>query len=111
MKKFIVIYHASASAMKKMKSASPEDHKKGMEPWMKWAKECGDGLVDMGTPLGNGQMVSRNGSTTSKSDVVGYSILQAENMKKIVEMLKEHPHLTWAEGCNIEVHESMAMPE
>ena len=111
MKKFIVIYRASASAMEKMKSASPEDHKKGMEPWMKWAKKCGSGLVDMGAPLGNGQMVSTQGSTPSKNDVVGYSILQAENMKKAAEMLKEHPHLTWAEGCKIEVHETMSMPK
>ena len=110
MKKYIVIYHAPDSWLKKMQSMSPEDHKKGMEPWMKWAKKCGAGLVDMGTPLENAQMISSNGSAPSKSDVVGYSILQAENIKKAVEMLKDHPHLTWAEGCKIEVHEQCLMP-
>ena len=111
MKKFIVIYHAPNSFMEKMKNASPDDHKKGMEAWMVWAKKCGSGLVDFGAPLGNSQMVGKNGSTPSKGDVVGYSVLQAENIKKVVEMLKEHPHLTWAEGCTIEVHEAMPAPK
>jgi len=33
-----------------------------------------------------------------------------ENMEKAVEMLKGHPHLEWADGCEIEVHKSMPMP-
>lgn len=33
MKKIIVIYHASASAMEQMQDASQEDMKKGMEQW------------------------------------------------------------------------------
>ena len=111
MKKFIVIYRASTSWMEKMKNTSPEDRKKGMEPWMAWANKCGSGLFDWGAPLGNGQMVTKHGSTPSKNDIVGYSILQAENMKKALEMLKEHPHLTWADGCEIEVYEAMPTPQ
>ena len=110
MKNFIVIYHATASVMEKMNDASPEEMKKGMEPWMAWAKKCGDGLVDMGTPLANGQKVSKEGTVPSDKGVVGYSILQAESMKEAAEMLKEHPHLEWADGCDIEVHESMPSP-
>ena len=52
MKKFIVLYHASQDAAKKMASATPEEMKAGMAPWMEWAQKCGYGLVDMGTPLG-----------------------------------------------------------
>ena len=55
MKKYLIIYHASAVAMEKMTNATPEEMKAGMESWMAWAKSCGDGLVDMGTPLGGGQ--------------------------------------------------------
>ena len=110
MKKFIVIYHAPKSAMEGMKNASPEEMEKGMEPWMIWAKKCGSGLVDIGTPLGNGQKVSKSGTAPSDKDVVGYSILQAENMQEAVEMLKAHPHLEWTDGCEIEVHESLPLP-
>ena len=111
MKKFIVIYNAPASWTELMPDASPEDMKKGMESWMVWAKKCGSGLVDMGTPLGGGQKVTQSGSSPSGNNVVGYSILQAENMEAAKALLKGHPHLDWASGCEIEVHESMPMPE
>ena len=111
MKKFIVLYRASKIAMETIKNSSPEDMKKGMGPWMAWAKKCGPNLVDMGTPLGNGQKVSGVGNSPSMSGVVGYSVLQAENMKKALEMLKEHPHIKMREGCDIEVHEAMPMPK
>ena len=110
MKKFIVIYHATEEAMEKMGDSTPEEMKKGMEPWMAWAKKIGKGLVDMGTPLGNGQKVTKSETMPSDKGVVGYSVLQAESMKEAVAMLKEHPHLGWAKGCEIEVHESMALP-
>jgi hypothetical protein len=109
MKKYIVLYHAPASSMGKMKNMSPEEMKKGMEPWMKWAKQCGKGLVDLGSPLGNGQKLSSKGSSRSNREVVGYSVLQAKDMDAAKGMLKEHPHLKWAGQCEIEVHESMPM--
>jgi len=114
MTKFIVIYYANSAAqekMKEMKEGDPEDAKKGMEAWMVWAKKIGDGLVNMGTPLGNGQTITEGGSSPSDKGVVGYSVLQAENMDAAKEMLQGHPHLGWAEGCEIEVYESLPMPE
>lgn len=110
MKKFIVIYHAPAAAMEQMQSASPEEMQKGMEPWMAWVAKIGDGLIDLGTPLAGGQKLSPSGSSASDKGVVGYSILQAEDMKGAQAMLQGHPHLEWASGCEIEVHESMPMP-
>jgi hypothetical protein len=110
MKKFIVIYHAPGSAMEQMQNATPEEMKKGMEPWMVWAKKCGSGLVEMGTPLGGGQKLTKSGSSPSDKDVCGYSILQAEDMEEAKALLAGHPHLEWTSGCEIEVHESMPMP-
>lgn len=110
MKKFIVLYHASEDAAKKMASATPEEMKAGMGPWMAWAKKCGTALVDFGTPLGNGRKVTKTGTVPSNKEVIGYSILQANSMDEAVEMLKGHPHLDWVEGCEIEVHESLPTP-
>ena len=110
MKKFIVIYHASESVAKKMADPESEDMKAGMKPWMDWAQRCGPGLIDLGAPLSNGQKVTKKGTLPSNKDVVGYSILQAENMEKAVAMLKGHPHIEWTEGCEIEVHEAMPLP-
>ena len=110
MKKYIVIYYAPMSNVEQMKNASPEEMKAGMEPWMAWIKRCGDSLLDMGSPLGDGRSVTNSGSSPSDKNVVGYSILQAENMEAAQALLKGHPHLEWATGCEIEVHESMPIP-
>jgi hypothetical protein len=83
MKKFLVIYHAPQSFLDGMANATPEDHQKGMEPWMAWAARCGSSLVDMGAPLVGGQKLSQSGSSASDKQVVGYSILQAEDMAGI----------------------------
>ena len=59
MKKFFVIYTAPASYREQMQNSSPDDMKKGMEQWEVWAKKCGNGLVDMGTPLGGGKKINQ----------------------------------------------------
>ena len=92
-----------------MAGASPEEMQKGMEPWMAWAARCGSGLVDMGSPLSGGLRLRASGSAPSDKEVVGYSILQAEEMESAKALLDGHPHLGSAEGCEIEVHDSMPM--
>ena len=57
-----------------------------------------------------GQKLSKSGSSPSDKDVIGYSILQAEDMQGAKALLVGHPHFEWASGCEIEVHESMPMP-
>ena len=111
MKKFVVLYHAPATAMEQMmQNTTPEDAKKGMEGWMTWAQKCGEGLVDLGNPLAGGQRLSPAGSTSSDKEVTGYSILQAENMDAAKALLQGHPHLGWNAECAIELHEVMPLP-
>ena len=109
MTKFVVIYHAPGSALEQMSNATPEEMAEGMRPWMAWAEKCGDGLIDLGAPLVGGQKLSPSGASPSDKGVVGYSILQAENMEAAQALLDGHPHLGWAAGCEIEVHESMTL--
>jgi len=111
MKQFVVLYYAPASAMEKMKNSGPEDMKKGMEEWMKWAKKCGEHLLDMGNPLGNGQQIDQSGTSASSKGISGYSILQANDMAEAEGLLKGHPHLGWTEGCQIEIHEKLPLPK
>ena len=109
MKKFIVIYHSPASAMEQSQEASSDDMQEAMKPWMEWAAKCGEGLVELGTPLADGQRLDTSGSSPSDRGVVGYSILQAEDMQGAKKLLEGHPHLAWTGGCEIEVHESIPM--
>lgn len=82
-----------------------------MEEWMKWAANCGDKLVDMGTPLDGGVKLKTDGSSIpSDRNVVGYSVLQADNMDEAKSFMEGHPHLGWDASCDIEIHETMPMP-
>ncbi len=110
MGRYIVLYHAPTSAVEATAEMTPEEMKKGMGAWMTWAQSCGDSLVDLGAPLGGGRKVTKSGSAPSDKDITGYSILEAENVEAAHALLADHPHLDWAEGCEIEVHEAMPMP-
>ncbi len=110
MKKFIVLYHASAAAQEQMGKGDEEAAKEGMKAWMAWAEKCGDALVDLGNPLGNAQKVSEGGAAASDSSVAGYSVVQAEDMEGAVALMDGHPHLGWHEGCDIEIHEALPLP-
>ncbi|NNE55803.1 MAG: hypothetical protein HKN32_07280 [Flavobacteriales bacterium] len=110
MKKFLVLYHAPDASFKQNENATPEDMQKGMEAWMQWAGRCGDKLVDMGSPLRNGLHINPAGSQPSKKEVAGFSVLQAEDIEGAKALLKDHPHLQWGAGCDIEVHEYQPMP-
>jgi hypothetical protein len=109
MKKFLVLYVSSVSAPEQMSKASPEQMKAGMDLWMEWAKKAGSAIVDLGTPLGNPMTVADGLPSASESKVTGFSILQADSMKAIGELLKNHPHHR-APGSSIEVLEFLPMP-
>lgn len=53
---------------------------------------------------------AKEGAMSSDSDVNGYSVLQAANIEKATKLLLGHPHVMWAEGCSVEVFESLALP-
>ncbi len=107
---YLVTYHAPAAAMKKMKTASPEEMKAGMDMWKKWGKKCGTRLVDFGSPLMPGtNLRADTAATPSKRKLTGYSMIKASSLADAKKMLKGHPHLTWSKGCEIEVHELMPL--
>jgi len=56
LKKFMILHVAPVSAEVQM-NVSPEEVKKGMEPWNAWYKKCGKAIVDFGAPLGKGDHV------------------------------------------------------
>lgn len=107
MMKFMVLYMAPVAAEEQM-NVSPEEMKKGMEPWMAWYKKCGKAIVDMGTPLGKGLCVDKKGSSKGKTQVTGYSIVQAKDIDAAKAMIADHPHLLMP-NASIEVLEMMSM--
>jgi hypothetical protein len=109
MKKFLVLYKASAAAFAQMMKATPEQQKAGMDGWMAWSKKAAASIVDMGAPLGKSLRVTTAGSAPATNDLGGYSILQAESKEALAETLKGHPHFTMPDS-SIEVIELMPVP-
>ena len=111
MKKFMILYKASGADFEKMmKSATPEQQKKGMEAWMKWMNANKAAMVDDGAPLGKTRRVDHAGPSNSSNDIGGYSIVQAESHDAATRIFgADHPHLMMP-GAWIEVTEIMPLP-
>lgn len=110
MKKFLVIYYAPVAAMEQMAKISKEDQAKGMEAWFQWKANNESNILDFGAPLMPGQSLDKSEKwSASNKEVTGYSIVQGEAMEDIKSIFKGHPHLSWADGCEIDVHECANM--
>ncbi|WP_427172644.1 hypothetical protein [Arthrobacter sp. 92] len=109
MKKFVVLYIAPQSAQSLMAESSPEAAQEGMKAWTQWAEKAGDGLVDLGAPLGAGKEVVTAGTSDTATNVSGYSVLQAEDMEGALALLEGHPHLMMP-AASIQVYEALDMP-
>ena len=111
MKKFLVLYMASAADFEKMmKNSTPEQQKEGMDAWMKWMNANQASLVDGGAPLGKTKRVDAKGVSDVRNDVGGYSIVQAASADAAAKMFgKDMPHLQMP-GAWIEIVEIMPMP-
>jgi hypothetical protein len=102
--KYLVLYRSSMTAGEQMAQSTPEQAQAGMDAWMAWAKQAGDAVVDLGTPLA---VVDPGGD--SGDPIGGYSILQAESNEALDRVLEGHPHKTMG-GGTIETLECLSVP-
>jgi hypothetical protein len=110
MKKFLVLYKSSAGEFEKAMKASPEEQKAGMDAWMEWSQKAGKSIVDLGAPLGKSLRVTKSGGAPVRTDLGGYSVLQAESKEALAEVLKGHPHFMMGPESSIEVTEIIPIP-
>jgi hypothetical protein len=110
MKKFLVLYKASAAEFKKAMSATAEEQKAGMDAWMTWGNKAAKSLVDMGAPLGKSMRITNSAASAVTTDIGGYSIMQAESHEALAATLKGHPHFMMGPDSSIEITEIMPMP-
>jgi hypothetical protein len=78
-----------------------------MARWQAWMGGLGHSIVDPGTPLGAGKLISAAGISDRGADMLtGYSIVSADSLEAAVELAKKCPHL---DHGTIEVAEVMEM--
>ncbi len=109
MKKYLVLYRSSVSAIDQMAKATPEEAQAGMDAWMTWARQAGPAIVDLGQPVQPANRVGSGATSASESHLGGFSILQAESPQALDRVLTNHPHLM-GPGNWIDVHEFLDMP-
>jgi len=84
MKEFIVSY-----------KGPPTPPDASHEKWPDWFSRLGDQLVDRGSPIQQGLLLHKDGSTSdSAANFNGYSIIQVENLDEARSLIKDHPFLT-----------------
>lgn len=104
MKKFLLLYTAPAEVREKMQSATPEEMKASMQPWLEWFQKTGDNMIDKGMPLANAMTVTSDGEMPGNVEFVAYNVIQADDIDAAVELAKTSPHLK-RDGATVEVHE------
>ncbi|MEP6762193.1 MAG: hypothetical protein ABJA93_12625 [Sporichthyaceae bacterium] len=109
MTKYLFMYHAPMTPADAA-PPSPAEMETIMGEWNAWAGKVGDGLVDFGTPLAGGTRVTPEGTSPSTREVVGYSIIEAQDFDAAVGLARNHPHLNMPGGCEIEIHEAQPIP-
>ena len=108
MKKFLVLYKASAAAFAEVMKATPEQQKAGMDAWMAWSKKAEKAIVDMGAPLGKTLLVKPEGTSPTRNDLGGYSVLQGESADAVAKLMVGHPHFEMRDS-SIEIVELLPM--
>jgi hypothetical protein len=90
-------------------NVSPEEAAKGMEVWNTWFSKHGSSIRDIGVPLGKGVNVTASGASQAKTQVAGYSMIEASDIEGAKAIVAEHPHFMLP-GSSIEVLECLPMP-
>ena len=62
----------------------------------------------MGAPLGMGMHFTKRAISKGKTQITGYTIVQAEDMNSVKAMVSDHPHFV-LQKATIEVLEIMPM--
>lgn len=103
MPNYILAYHGGKTP------ESPEEGAEHMAKWEAWATGLGESLVNRGTPLRAAKTVNSTGITEGGGvdPMIGYSILQAENIDEAAKMVENSPHVNY--GGTMVVSEMMEM--
>src|SRR5262249_46602860 len=100
MARYLVIYHGSEMPH------DPEIMAQAKAAFESWVAEVGDAVVDPGAPLRMVAQVSK-ANADDPVDVNGYSIIEADSVEAVTELLQSHPFV--ARGGILQVNEPVAI--
>ena len=97
MKKFLVLFLAPVAVleewMKKDESERKEAEDTMKTKWRAWMETNKASVVDMPAGAGKTKLVSGQGVTDTKNNIMMYGVVQAENQDDAAKLFVDHPHL------------------
>lgn len=75
-----------------------------------WIDKLGPALVDVGNPFGSGASIRDDGTEASAADLIGYSIVDADDLATAKRLTAGLPFLAGSDGaCAVEIYELLPM--
>jgi hypothetical protein len=103
MAKFIYLYRGPAPDL------TPEQGVKRMAAFAAWMEKVGQALVD-GSPFGASASVRDDGTEGTAGDLIGYTIVEADDLAAAKALTDGLPFLSNSDGkCAVEIFELPAM--
>lgn len=106
MTKYIYLYRGPAPSS----DATPEQGAERAAAFAAWMKKVGPALVDVGSPFGASAAVRDDGAEGAASDLIGYTIVEADDLGSAKAMTDGLPFLSRRDGsCTVEIFELLPM--
>lgn len=111
MAKFLALYKGFASEAEKAATVVSSDvQAQGMAAWGQWMAQHATKILDGGGPLGATLKASPDGISTSRNDLTGYIIIEAESHVEAAQLFEKHPHFAIFPGDSVEIIECIPIP-
>src|SRR5258708_40348050 len=103
MAKFIYLYRGPATPMA---DQTPEQGAERMAAFGAWMEKVGAALVDVGSPFGASVSVRDDGTEGTAGDLIGYTIIEADDLAAAKALTDRLPFLSNTHGkCAGEIFE------
>ena len=107
MAKFIYLYRGPATPMS---DHTPEQGAERIAAFSAWMEKVGAALVDVGSPFGPGASVRDDGTEGTAGDLIGYTIVEADDLTDAKALIDGLPFLSDGDGkCAVEIFELLPL--
>jgi hypothetical protein len=104
---FIYLYRGPATPMSDL---TAEQGAERMAAFGAWMEKVGPALVDVGSPFGTGASVRDDGTEGTPGDLIGYTIVEADDLAAAKALTDGLPFLSNRDGtCAVEIFELLPM--
>jgi hypothetical protein len=107
MAKFIYLYRGPAPSSS---DSTPAQDAERMAAFSAWMQKVGTALVDVGSPFGTSASVRDDGTEGEAGDLIGYTIVEADDLAAAKAFTDGLPFLSNSDGkCAVEIFELLPM--